>query len=610
MIKKDFLKHRLTARLINTDFYKDVVSSHDRYRLRILVILFSIVTAVSAYLLAEYYLTGKTVLLGLHLVFACVMFVLTCYLLISRNLRFMVIASMITLYTAFFLTAFLGHYHEITILLILTFIPLAFSLAGSGSGARWVLFFVVSLLAAWAGIAAGFLPSWNISAYSELYMPVAVSLVAMFAVIFAARVHYEHALGRLAKSMVFDRITGLPGKDYFISNMRNVENSIIAIVHIINFRGLSSLFGYEFSDRILVMLSDILREEGAASGFSVFKLAWHEFGLQIPVDSSITPDEAEYILKGIIEKVRGSRTRWGQTEISIAICAGGIIIRGYDYDRAISGANAALGTGLKNHRSVTIFNESMDLKVDALDDATRFTDLHDNILNGTLKSYLQPVVYTESGDVCWHEALLRVKENNGEYGSVYPYLAVAKDTGLYPHLTEFMLNRAHDILKNTDLSISINICLRDMLSSSVLEKVKEITGIKEYSPGRLILEIVESDDIGNVESCYDFIAKVKSMGVSIAIDDFGSGYSNYANLLSMGVDIVKIDGTLIRRLEHDNDAAVLINGIVDFCRNAQRKIVAEFVENSWLHEKLSDMNVNYCQGYFFGEPFDPDVKKA
>ena len=169
-----------------------------------------------------------------------------------------------------------------------------------------------------------------------------------------------------------------------------------------------------------------------------------------------------------------------------------------------------------------------------------------------------------------------------------------------------MLKRAGEIIQNTDLSISVNICLRDMLNSSVLERVSEITMLSRYSPGRLILEIVESEDIEDIDSCFEFISHVKKMGVLIAIDDFGSGYSNFSNLLRMGVDIVKIDGALIRRLEHDSDAAVLINGIVDFCKNAERRIVAEYVENSWIHNKLSELKINYCQGYFFGEPFDSD----
>src|SRR5690606_26169533 len=125
--------------------------------------------------------------------------------------------------------------------------------------------------------------------------------------------------------------------------------------------------------------------------------------------------------------------------------------------------------------------------------------------------YLQPVVHTDTGNVCWHEALLRIKGGDGKYGSVYPYLTVAKDTGLYPHLTEFMLKKTGEIIKNTRLSISVNICLRDMLSSNVLDQVAEITAMNEYSPGRLILEIVESEDIQEIESCFEFISRVKEM---------------------------------------------------------------------------------------------------
>ena len=607
MTIKDLNIRSALARAAMKEAWRQTISpEYDRFRYRILVILYSTAVICPLTLTIISIVRDNNELLFNYISVFFFMSLSLLYLIISKNIKAMIPAGIISAYAGFFCALFLPGGNGVHILIFLNFVPVIFLLTGSYNGTRWFVFFILSIIAVWVLNIAGIGPALKINLTHRKIATGIASLVVMFLIIRSGQLQYEMMMKRLVRSMTYDGITGLPVKEIFIRRMGAVHSSIIAIIHIVNFRKLSTLFGYDFSDRILLLVSDILREAGLESYFDVYKLAWHEFGLQIPSGENLTAAEAERILKTISDGVQNRCILWGDSNINLALCAGGVIVTDGDYEKALIHADTALATGLKLHRNVTIYDDSMDVKRDALDVLTRFTDLNNNIINGTLKSYLQPVVHTHNGDVCWYESLLRVKGGDGRYSSVYPYLTVARDTGLYHHLTDFMLSRAAEIISTTGLSISVNICLGDMLNSRVLEKVEAITRLENYSHGRLILEILESEDIENVEECIDFISAVKNMGVKIAIDDFGSGYSNFSNLLRMGVDIVKIDGALIRRLEHDRDAEVLINGIVDFCKNAERKIVAEFVENTRLLHKLRDLDVNYCQGYLFGEPCDSE----
>jgi EAL domain-containing protein (putative c-di-GMP-specific phosphodiesterase class I) len=121
---------------------------------------------------------------------------------------------------------------------------------------------------------------------------------------------------------------------------------------------------------------------------------------------------------------------------------------------------------------------------------------------------------------------------------------------------------------------------------------------------RVIIEILESESISDFETLNKFIEKVKQYQVSIAIDDFGSGYSNFIYLAQIKPDFIKIDGSLIKNLDKDDKSFVITKHINNFAKELGCKTIAEFVHNQNVLQIVKKLNVDGIQGYFIAEPTD------
>ena len=95
---------------------------------------------------------------------------------------------------------------------------------------------------------------------------------------------------------------------------------------------------------------------------------------------------------------------------------------------------------------------------------------------------------------------------------------------------------------------------------------------------------------------------MKSYGCKIAIDDFGTGYSNFDYLMKLNVDFIKIDGSMIRYLDYDENAKLVTQLIVDFAKKLKIKTIAEFVHSSKINDIVKEMDIDYSQGFYLGEP--------
>ena len=126
--------------------------------------------------------------------------------------------------------------------------------------------------------------------------------------------------------------------------------------------------------------------------------------------------------------------------------------------------------------------------------------------------------------------------------------------------------------------------------------------IKCRATSRIIFEILENESVENYEEMAMAVMEFKSLGVKVAIDDFGSGYSNFSHVLQLGIDYIKIDGSLIKNITTDKQSEILVRGIVDFSKRLEIKTIAEYVENREIFEKLRLMGIDYAQGYYIGRP--------
>jgi diguanylate cyclase (GGDEF)-like protein len=219
--------------------------------------------------------------------------------------------------------------------------------------------------------------------------------------------------------------------------------------------------------------------------------------------------------------------------------------------------------------------------------------------NNQVLAYVQPIVDRE-GHPTKYEALIRIQDADELY-SPYEFLEIAKKAKLYTQLTHAVIDQAFDIVKQRQCSISINLTIQDIENPDMITWIKQ--KLTHTQLGHLItFEIVESENIRNYEEVIKFMSDLRHYGCQIALDDFGSGYSNFSYLLRLKPDYIKIDGSLVRHIDTDENARLIVSTINTFIHTIGAKSIAEFVHSETIFNLLLEMGVDEFQGYYFSEP--------
>lgn len=145
-------------------------------------------------------------------------------------------------------------------------------------------------------------------------------------------------------------------------------------------------------------------------------------------------------------------------------------------------------------------------------------------------------------------------------------------------------------------SVGINLSFEDITNPTIINYLEGI--LKKGHPYPIVLEFLESEGLQDIDKTIYFCNIMKSYGAIIAIDDFGAGYSNYDYFFNIPFDILKLDGSLVKRVE-DYRGFLLLESIINLAKKLNIHVVAEFVESETIFEKLKTLNVDFFQGYYF-----------
>jgi len=210
--------------------------------------------------------------------------------------------------------------------------------------------------------------------------------------------------------------------------------------------------------------------------------------------------------------------------------------------------------------------------------------------------FAQPIVDIDR-NVIKYELLMRIVT---EDRVIPPYfLDLAKRAKLYTQISSIMLDKCFQFIETTDILCSINIDMQDITNEAIVNKLRE--HMKKLNKP-VVFEILESESFQNYEELRKFVEEFRKYGVKIAIDDFGSGYSSYSEILSLKPDYLKIDGSLIKNINVSKDNLIIIDSIIFLTNMMGIRSVAEFVEDEQIFRKLRALGVNEFQGYYFDKP--------
>ncbi len=248
-----------------------------------------------------------------------------------------------------------------------------------------------------------------------------------------------------------------------------------------------------------------------------------------------------------------------------------------------------------------------EMKKKAKENIETLITIKEAIENNRVISYLQPIFNNKTKKVEKYESLVRIKDRNGNIVPPDKFLSVAKISRYYKQITKIMTEKIINAIKKLGMEISLNLSEIDIEDRDtvdfILNKLKENPGVAE----KLVIELLEDANINNQAEVKRFIKAIKSMGVKIAIDDFGSGYSNFVRLLEYEPDYIKIDASLIRDIETNPNSFNIVEVIKNFADKQGFKTVAEFVENENILKIVTELGIDYSQGYYIGKPKEIEI---
>ncbi|MBP7735148.1 MAG: EAL domain-containing protein [Spirochaetes bacterium] len=592
---------------LDADWYTALKVKYDRYRFNLLRIILIVTSLIPVFYAVLDIYRGQTAFLvnyAIPFVFLITLFLI---LVTTRKTNIIAITAMVACVISFILTLYLPNARQISLVIFYCFPPIAFQLRGTRKGVAWIALFMTVAVAMYILQSAGYIPSWQVKYPSRVNVLLAgVALFIISLMTFFGELQHEKSMKTIIRNILFDETTRHLTKKMLPLSIRKNNDYLFAIISIVNFNDLGLIFGYNLSDEILLFCSKQLDLWKDHFKYTIYRLKGNEFGILLVLGKD-RREEAIQKMKVIRRLLQSTPMPWKDSELRLNIHIGGVVfhsgMQGESLD-ILSNADQALKSSIENHRGVTLYENHDHVKTSAFHATTLFSILYKNQEQGTFKAYYQPIVDAATGEIISYESLLRIRNDGGVYESPVQYLPIAESTGLDINLTHFMIKSACEALRHTDKNISVNISFRDMVQSDLINLLNRLYKPPLPGQGRLILEILERSELSEVEACHEFAARASSLGCLIAIDDFGSGYSNFENLLSLPINIIKINGTLIQQMLHNPKARMMIDNIIIFCKQAELLIIAEWVDSPELARELREMGVDFLQGFHFGHPAD------
>jgi len=387
----------------------------------------------------------------------------------------------------------------------------------------------------------------------------------------------------------------------------------LLLVDLDHFKSINDAFGHPAGDQLLMQVVERLTSRLRGKDFAA-RLGADEFAVVMP--DLIDPADATTLADDIIRSVRAPFMIDGD-ELFVGLSVGIALLPNHadDGEELLEHAYAAM-------RSVkTAGGNGRCLYDDSLKqaDAQRVTiesALRQAVAKQQFRLLYQPQISTTDGRITGVEALLRW-ELPGR-GTVLPdqFIAIAEESGLILPIGAWVLRTACRQLKawiNDGLSpirMAINVSARQLSDPDFADQVMTVLAETGTDPCHLEVEITESKLIGPLDAGLSNLAQLRSLGISVAVDDFGTGHSSLGRLRSLPIDRIKIDRCFVSDLSRNSESYAIARAIVAMASALRLKSIAEGVELEEQARLLTELHCQELQGYLFGAPQPPETIAA
>ena len=400
---------------------------------------------------------------------------------------------------------------------------------------------------------------------------------------------------KLLEQLYIDLQTKLPNLNKLQLDIH--EGTTLILIHVENYKMIQNIYGPKVAKEVLDVLIEMLHSF-PRSQMHLYRVYNDTFALRSDAKIHLQ-DELQYLYNRLsIEHIELE-----EFDIALTYALSLALPNAESELPLFSRADIALDEAIKQehikyfsfdekHHDKEIFKKNQEW-------AKRFQlALHEH----RLVPFFQPIYDMKTKKVRKFESLIRMIEGD-EVISPYLFLDVAKKMGKLTDITLLMLRSVFEISKKyPDVEFSVNTSFEDFEEANLMHDIEKMIDASNVVTHKIIIEILETGKYKDERHVIETIKKLKEIGFKIAIDDFGAGNSNFAHLMLMEADFIKIDGQFVKNISTDKQSQNITKTINEFSHMTGAKTIAEFVCDIDVFNEVSLLGVDFSQGYCISEP--------
>ena len=404
----------------------------------------------------------------------------------------------------------------------------------------------------------------------------------------------------LEYQLTHDNLTDLWNHKAMMMDINERNKSLLFLIDINSFQSFNDLYGLEAGNFILEKVAELLYKFNVKKEYRLYRVYGDGFVLHHTFDTNDTLVFEEQ-KKLLIDYLSGLKIHLEliDEDISIELNIGASLNEKNPFETA----ERALHYAKEKNQIFTLYTDNLDNSKKILQDLYWKEQIIQAISEDNIIPVFQAIV-DNNQEVIKYESLIRlIQHENGEEKIITPFyfLDAAINTQQYDKLTKIMIQKVFEKMKNETVSFSINLSFEDFSNPEQIKFLEH--SILKYGVGdRLVVEVLETEILSDYELVIQQINSLKKYGVRVAIDDFGSGFSNFEHILKLNPDYIKIDSSLIKNILTDEKSYTLVKAIAEFSKELGMKVIAEFVSSKEIFEALQDFSIDEYQGYYFSIP--------
>lgn len=384
---------------------------------------------------------------------------------------------------------------------------------------------------------------------------------------------------------------------------REKSNCVFVIAAVNNLSVVNEAYGFDVADEVIVSLGRRLRQV-MRGGDGIARFSGGKFGIILNECDQV---ELKVALERFLSVVRDSviETQHGPVWAMLSLGAVSLPAHANDANTATAKAEEALCEASRlPSDGYVIFKPSGQRQNERTLNARCATEIVQCLKEERFKLAFQPIISAKTGETVMHEALLRMADSaSGELITASHLVPISENLGLVRLIDRSVMQMIVETLNiYPDSKLAMNVSGTTAMDPRWHSQLLEILAANSNVAQRLTVEITETVVLSNVPSTRQFVENLRKQGCSVAIDDFGAGFTSFRNLRDLPVNLIKLDGSFCQDLRNNNENEYIVRSLIDLAGKFKIQTVAEWIEQEEDAEALRGWGVDFLQGNLYGAP--------